>query len=140
MCGLANWSVLVLLGIAGVIDWKKRELPIGLLGIMSGVIVIFAMRCQEIDVWYRIAGALMGVVFFVITRFTKEAIGYGDSWLFLILGIHMGVLQVLQLLLAASLMAAFFAIFYLWRHRWKRSETLPFVPFLAIAYVGVMLI
>lgn len=140
MYELAKWCVFVLLGIAGVIDWKKKEMPVYLLGIMTGVIVLFSMLCQEIDVWYRVTGALLGVVFFVISKFTKESVGYGDSWLILILGIHMGILQVLQLLFAASLMSAFFAIFYLWKRRWKRSETLPFVPFLAIAYVGVMIV
>lgn len=140
MCGLADWSVFVLLGLAGIIDWKKREVPIWLLVIMSVVILVFAMFCGDVDIWYRLAGALLGVVFFVISKFTKEAVGYGDSWLILLLGIHMGILEALQVLFAASLMAAIFAIFYLWRRRWKRSETLPFVPFLAIAYAGVIVV
>lgn len=140
MCRLADWSVFILLGIAGMIDWKKREVPIWLLLIMSVVILFFGIFCEEVDIWYRLAGALLGAGFFVVSKFTKEAVGYGDSWLILILGIHMGILDVLQVLFAASLMAAIFAIFYLWRHRWKRSETLPFVPFLAIAYAGVMVV
>lgn len=140
MCRLADWSVFILLGIAGMIDWKKREVPIWLLLIMSVVILFFGIFCEEVDIWYRLAGALLGVGFFAVSKFTKEAVGYGDSWLILILGIHMGILDVLQVLFAASLMAAIFAIFYLWRHRWKRSETLPFVPFLAIAYAGVMVV
>lgn len=140
MCGLANWSVFILLGLAGVIDWKKREVPIWLLTTMSVVILLFAIFCEDVDIWYRLAGALLGAVFFVISKFTKEAVGYGDSWLILILGIHMGILVALQVLFAASLMAAIFAIFYLWKCRWKRSATLPFVPFLAIAYAGVVLV
>lgn len=138
MCKIADWIVFILLGITGVIDWKKRELPIWLLISMSIVVTILAICCRDVSVWYRLAGAALGIVFFIISRFTKEAIGYGDSWLILIMGVHLGIFRALQLLFAASFLAALFAVFYLWRRKWKRNETLPFIPFLAIAYIGVI--
>lgn len=138
MCGLADWFVFILLGISGVIDWKKREIPIWLLILMSVVVLIFGFSCKNVSVWYRLAGAFLGIVFFFISKITKESVGYADSWLFLLLGVHLGIFVVLQVLFAASLMAAIFAVFYLWKRNWKRSETLPFVPFLVIAYIGVM--
>ncbi len=138
MCGLAKWSVFILLGIMSVIDWKKREIPIWLLVLMSVMVTIFAFFCKDVSVGYRLAGAFLGITFFIVSRFTKEAIGYADSWLMVILGVHLGIFRVLQVLFAASLMAAIFSVFYLWKQRWKRNATLPFVPFLAVAYIGVM--
>lgn len=138
MCGLAKWSVLILLGIMSVIDWKKREIPIWLLILMSITVVVFAFICKDVSIVYRLAGAFLGIMFFITSKFTKEAIGYADSWLMVILGVHLGIFRVLQVLFAASLMAAIFAVFYLWKQRWKRNATLPFVPFLAAAYIGVM--
>lgn len=138
MCEVANWIIFVLLGIAGVIDWKKREVPIWILISMSVTTIVFAICCDNVSICHRFAGVVLGVVFFTISKFTKEAVGYGDSWLMLIIGVHLGIFQALQLLFVASLLAAFFAIFYLWKRGWKRSETLPFVPFLVIAYIGVM--
>ena len=138
MCKIADGIVFFVLAIGGIMDWKKKELPLWLLSGMSACIVIFAMCCKDTSLWHRLAGAALGVLFFLISKVTKEAIGYGDSWLILLLGIHMGISRALQVLFAASLLAALFALFYLWICKWKRNATLPFVPFLAIAYLGVM--
>ena len=139
MCKIAYGIVFLLLVLAGVIDWKKREIPVWLLIFMSASVLFFSIVNKDVNIWCRLAGAVLGAVFFLISRFTKEAVGYGDSWIILLLGVQLGIFRVLQLLLVASLMVAIIAVFYLWRHKWKRNETLPFVPFLAIAYTGVIL-
>ncbi len=138
MCQVANWFVLILLTVASVIDWRKREIPMSLLFIMSAGVTIFAIYCKDITIWYRLAGGALGIMLFVVSTVTKEAIGYGDSWLILLLGIQLGIFRVLQLLFTASLLAVIFAVFYLWVRKWNRNATLPFVPFLTIAYLGVM--
>ena len=138
MCQVANWFVLILLAVASVIDWRKREIPMSLLFIMSAGVTIFAIYCKDITIWYRLAGGALGMMLFVVSTVTKEAIGYGDSWLILLLGVQLGIFRVLQLLFTASLLAVIFAVFYLWVRKWNRKATLPFVPFLTIAYLGVM--
>lgn len=138
MCQVANWSVLILLAVTSVIDWRKREIPMSLLFVMSAGITIFAIYCKDVTIWYRLAGGALGIMLFVVSAVTKEAIGYGDSWTILLLGVHLGIFRVLQLLFVASLLAVLFAVFYLWVRKWDRNTTLPFVPFLAIAYLGVM--
>ena len=138
MYKIADWVVFILLAIIGIIDARKREIPMRILILMSVVISVSAMFCKNVNVWYRIAGAIFGGAFFIISKVTKEAVGYGDSWMILLLGVHLGIWKALQLLFTASVLAAIFAIFYLWKRRWKRSATLPFAPFLAIAYIGVM--
>lgn len=139
MCQVANWMIFILLAVVGVIDWRKREIPMSLLFIMSAGVIIFAIYCKDITLWYRLAGGALGILLFVVSTVTKEAIGYGDSWLILLLGVHLGIFRVLQLLFVASLLAVIFALFYLWVRKWNRDATLPFVPFLTIAYLGVML-
>lgn len=138
MCKIADAVVFFMLAVAGVMDWRKKELPVWYLVGMSIGITIFAVCCKEIGLWHRLAGVALGVVFIGISKATKEAIGYGDSWLILLLGVHLGGLGALQVLFTASLFAAIYALFYLWIRKWRRNATLPFVPFLALAYVGVM--
>ena len=138
MCRLADWCVLILLGIAGVMDWKKREVPVWLLILISAAVFPITICCNSVNIWYRLSGAALGLTFFLVSRVTKEAVGYADSWLILILGIHLGIFLALQVLFAASLMAAVVAVFYLWKRNWRRSETLPFIPFLVLAYIGVI--
>lgn len=138
MCEIADVIVFFMLAIAGLMDWKKKELPLWLLIGMSVCVVIFAACCKDTSLGYRLVGATLGVLFFLISKVTKEAVGYGDSWLILLLGVHLGISRALQVLFAASLLSAIFALFYLWVRKWRRNATLPFVPFLAIAYLGVM--
>ncbi len=138
MCRIAYDILLVLLGIGSVLDLKRREIPICLLLSMSVVVLFLAIFDKEVSNWYRLAGASFGAIFFGISKFTKEAVGYGDSWIILLLGIVLGIFEALQVLFVASLMAAVVGLFYLWIRKWKRSAALPFVPFLTLAYLGVM--
>lgn len=140
MCKIADWIVFILLAICSVSDWKKKTIPVILLIMLSVVVAVFALLCNAVSMRLRVSGALMGVLFLIISKCTKEAIGYGDSWLILLLGIHMGSLRAVGVLFAASMLASFASLFYLWKYRWKRSATLPFVPFLSISYLGAMLL
>lgn len=140
MCKIVDWIVFLLLGICSVNDWKKKTIPVILLIILSVVVVVFAMFCDAVSTRMRVSGALMGLLFLLISKCTKESIGYGDSWLILLLGIHMGSLRALGVLFAAALLAGIVSLFFLWKYHWKRTATLPFVPFLSISYLGAMLL
>lgn len=139
MCKIADWIMLLILIVVSVIDWRKREIPIWILVVMSASVIVFAMYCKDVNIWYRLSGVAFGALFFLVSRVTRESIGYGDSWIILLLGAYLGIFRVLQVLFGASLISAFCALFYLWKCKWKRDATLPFVPFLTIAYLGVMI-
>lgn len=140
MCKIADWIVFLLLGMCSVSDWKKKTIPVILLVMLSVAVTVFALICNVVSVRLRMSGALMGLFFLLISKCTKEAIGYGDSWLILLLGIYMGCLRAIGVLFTASMLAAIVSLFYLWKYRWKRSVTLPFVPFLSISFLGAMLL
>lgn len=138
MCGLADWCVFGLLVIAAWIDWKKKEIPVWFLIFMSVVVLGLTAFHKNIGIGYRIWGLCFGIFFLLISKITKQMIGYADSWLILLLGVYQGIFHGLCVLFAASFMAAMCSLVYLWKRRWKRNETLPFIPFLAMAYLGVM--
>lgn len=140
MCKIADWMVFALLAICSVSDWKKKAIPVILLIMLSVVIAVFALFCDTVSMRLRVSGALMGLLFLLISKCTKEAIGYGDSWLILLLGIHMGSLRAVSVLFVAAMISGIVSLFYLWKCHWKRNATLPFVPFLSISYLGAMLL
>ena len=140
MCGIIDWIMLSLLLACSVTDWKRKRIPLYLLLIMSVIVIVSVIICPVENIWLRVGGAALGIVFFLISKVTKEAIGYGDSWLILLLGIYLGGIRALQVLFAASVLAAVVSLFYLWVRRFKRSATLPFVPFLALAFLGAMVL
>ena len=138
MCKIGTWVIFFMLAICGVVDWKEKKIPVRLLVIMSLVIGVFSLLCQNTGTVSRLFGAGVGVLAFLVSRVTKEALGYGDDWLILILGIYMGGSKILQLLLWASLFSGMVSLFFLFKKKWRRDITIPFVPFLTIAYLGVV--
>ena len=138
MCEIADWIIGAMLLMCAVCDSRKKRIPVILLIGISVAVVVFVLCFKRTMPWARVFGGLLGVVFFLVSRYTKEAVGYGDSWLILLLGVYLGRYEALQVLLLAAIGAAVYALFCLWRHRWKREVTIPFAPFLAAAYVGVL--
>lgn len=138
MCEITNVVVLVMLVACAVCDWKKKEIPLLFLVMMSGVTVFCLLFCHQGNLWQHVGGILLGSFFFLISRFSKEAIGYGDSWIILLLGLYLGLSVTIELLFVASFVAGVGSLFFLWKKRWRKKATMPFVPFLALAYVGVV--
>ena len=140
MCRIIDWVMFALLGCCGFTDLKRKTIPLFLLIAMSVVVGVSVIFCNTERIWLRVGGLGLGILFLLVSRVTKEAVGYGDSWLILLLGAYLGIEEVLPLLFTATLGAAVVSLFYLWIRRWKRSATLPFVPFLVIAYLGRMFV
>lgn len=140
MCEIVKWAVFVLLFICSISDCRKKQIPALLLILLGVVVFISLFVCETPSGFDRIGGALLGLLLFLVSKCTKEAIGYGDSWLIFFLGIYLGGLATLQLLFAASLLAAGCSLLLLCKKGWKRSITIPFAPFLGLAYLGVIFI
>ena len=140
MCQIENWVIFLLLVMCSVSDFKKKTMPAVLLIVFSITVLGFVIFGDSVGVRLRVSGAVLGMLFLLISKCTKEAIGYGDSWLILLLGIQLGSLEAIGVLFAASLLAAVSSLFFLWKCNWKRDTSLPFVPFLCISYLGAMLL
>lgn len=138
MCRITDWIVWGILVVCGICDWRKKEIPVWLMILASVIIVTLSICCKNAGLRSIAGGILLGIMLFVVSKCTKEAIGYGDSWLVLLLGIWLGGTKTLQVLFISSLLACICSLFLLWRHHWKRSATLPFVPFMVLGYLGVM--
>ena len=140
MCKIGYLVIAGFLLVISVIDVKKKQLPIWLLIIMSLFVAVFRMGYIE-DTWgSTIGGIAMGAAFFVAGKLTKEAIGYGDSWIILLLGIVLGGMKIVEVVLTASFTASLFSIAYCIKKGWKKEYAIPFAPFLTMAYLGVMLL
>ena len=77
-----------------------------------------------------------GIVLLVFSVLSKERIGQGDGWLFLVLGLYLSAVQQAILLLCALFLASMWIIPSFLMHRVDKENGLPFVPFVLAAYVG----
>ena len=117
-----------------VYDIKRRAIPVSMLLVYSVVTVICSLG------QIGIGGALTGGCFFLVSRLTKEAIGYGDCWVITLFGIYLGAKDLIRLLFTASFFAAVVSLIWMWKQGWKREGSLPFVPFLTIGLLEVILL
>lgn len=135
---LADGLMTVFLVAVAYRDWKTRRIPIILLLVLSVFAVLFQVTILHEEVGQILGGVLIGLGFVVVSKCTNEAIGYGDSWLILILGIYLGSGKVLEILLAAGFGASLFSLWKLCQRGWNKRITIPFAPFLVAAYIGAI--
>lgn len=135
MWTVSNIGCLVILAVLAGIDFRERQLPVRLLGAISILTMIFRVLNWNDAGFLWFGGSLIGVVFLLVSRMTGEKLGYGDSWIILLLGVFLGVWELLYLLAIAFFLAALIGIICLCLRK-KKSTTIPFVPLLMLAYLG----
>lgn len=120
-------------------DVRKRKLNLAVL--LSGFpMAVLGQICfGSMPGILQAAGGAVGLVFFVVSRMTREAFGYGDSILIAIMGIFVGFWNILSVLMGAFSMAALFSIIMLIRNHFTKKSSFPFVPFLTAAYIAGMI-
>lgn len=139
MCTGMNVIMMVLLLLAAFNDMKKRSISVRLLILLS-IFALTAMLLRKDNLWDLLGGAAIGLLFFLISKCTGEQIGYGDSWLILVLGIYAGAKDLIWILFAASFGAGLFSLCFCVIHKWNRRYSIPFIPFLAAAFLGVVML
>lgn len=121
-------------------DLRTKQISCLSLVLMAILVLVLRMVFVKDTIWSTLGGAAVGISFFFISKYSRESVGYGDSWLILLLGIFLGGKMIMEVVFVASFLAAIFSIGYGLVRGWNRKNTIPFIPFLAVAYVGVLLL
>ena len=137
MCKIVNVMVGICLMAAAYRDWKTKQIPVGLLLLTTLFVLLLLFTVIKDTLWSTLGGIGIGLCFFVISKVTGEAIGYGDSWILLLLGFYLGGKPLLEVIFLASFAACLFALFRSMARGWNKGQTIPFVPFLFMGYLGV---
>lgn len=128
----------VLLGILAVAAYKDyKEKSVYLCGmLLAGIAgILLHLLFQTPTLPDMLAGAGIGVIVIAAALLTGESIGIGDGVVFLVSGIFLGFRQNLELFLTALFLAGGVALFLLVVKRKRRTYQLPFLPFVAVAYL-----
>lgn len=134
--------VLVFLCICAVSDIRKKEIPFGMTAAgmtAAAVYTMCRMRNGAVSVTELIFSLLPGLCFLLLSRCTKEKIGYGDGLMLLIIGAAVGFYQCFFALCIGLFFSACFAVLLLILHKAGKGSRLPFIPFLALG-MGVYFI
>ncbi|MCM1257933.1 MAG: prepilin peptidase [Roseburia sp.] len=137
---LEHYLLLGTLGFHSLEDIKSKEitLMVTLGSAMAGLICHIVYQSQSI--YSMLGGMVFGGLILLFAILSRGKIGPGDGMVFMLTGLYLGVEENLALMLLSFFLAgcwAFIAIFFL--HRDKK-EKMPFIPFLFLAYVLILVL
>lgn len=136
---LEHCLLLVTLGFHSIEDIKSKEitLMVTLGSALAGIVCHLVYQSQSI---YSMLGGMLfggGILLFAILSGGK--IGIGDGMVLILTGLYLGAERNLALMLLSFFLAgvwAFITIFFL---RMDKGEKMPFIPFLFLAYVVILM-
>ena len=120
-------------------DWKTKRVSVWSLIFVTVLMVIGRILFVSMPIWETVAGIAIGILSFGVSKISNEAIGYGDSWLVFSLGLYLGGVKLMTLIFFASLLACLCSVRKMFRGGFHRKSTIPYIPFLALAYIGGVL-
>ncbi|MDE7062253.1 MAG: hypothetical protein K2O73_03290 [Lachnospiraceae bacterium] len=135
---IAKYTLLGMLGICSVEDiyrQKVHSVVVLLFGIV-GVMVHLLQR--QISIYSILAGAAIGVLVMLLSRMAKGMVGVGDGLVLMVTGIYLGGTGNMQLLCGGLILTAICGLGLLAFFRRRRTDTIPFVPFLLLSYMGML--
>lgn len=136
-----EWNLELLFLIIGTyFDVRNETLPLPFLVIFTGAAILGNMlfpyqRLQEI-----LIGSAVGGTFLFAGWISREAIGYGDGWVLIILGIMKGIHGLIPIVIGAFFLSGVYGLWKLIFLKEERNSTMPFLPFLLMTSLGVKMI
>lgn len=125
--------------VSAIWDIKTKKIPstwlYGLL-IWMGLFAVYQLLTGKKNWVEMILSLLPGMVCYLCARFTK-AIGEGDAWLIIGMGLCFSIENVLAILMLSFFFVALAAVILIIVKRNMKNQKIPFVPFLLC---GVVLI
>lgn len=114
-------------------DYKTQLIETWQLLITSVIGIVLCgnrgMECQAVG------GAFIGGIMLLVALGSKECVGFGDGYLFVVTGIFLGFMQNLALLFASLFLAGCYAIGCLVLKKKKGDDRMALGPFVLTAYV-----
>lgn len=128
-----------MMAVLAVLDFYKRRISVILLAGLT-IFTVAVKIAEGGHPVFWIAGTIPGILFLIIGCITREGVGYGDGWIITLLGIMTGLWDAVCICFVAIFGMAVVSMIGMTVFRWNRKKRIPFVPFLAAGYMGVMLI
>ncbi|MCI7107654.1 MAG: A24 family peptidase [Lachnospiraceae bacterium] len=128
------------LAVLGIEDLRKKQISSWPMVFMGGVGVVLSFIGNAWNDWIAVLSFLPGCVTLLFAWITKESIGYGDGLVLLCLGCFLTAVQMVNLCMIAISIAGIVALFLLLIKKQNRKAQIPFVPFLFVGYVVLILV
>lgn len=131
--------LLGMLGLYAVEDIRKRTVTVRYLILFGAVGMGLHLYWRETSLPGILLGIAVGMGMLLLSFLTGGSIGRGDGALLMVTGIFLGGASNVELLLTSLMYAAVFSLGILVFGRRKKNREIPFVPFLFLGYLTMVL-
>ncbi len=116
-------------------DLKMRLVSV--VSVTAAVILSVAGRFffEGKDIGSIVSGAVPGVALLVLSRVSRGAVGEGDAYIFMALGIMFGIAKSIYILIVSLVICSVLGMVILVINPLKSRDHLPFVPFILLSYL-----
>lgn len=128
-----------LLFVCSIEDIKRKEVGVYKICVIGIAGIVMHLLFGTIEIYSMLGGAAVGVILLILGKIFRGSIGCGDGLVLIDTGILLGVSENLELFGTALFLAGIFALILSVFFRKKKNDTIPFVPFLLAAYVGMLI-
>lgn len=132
---LSEILMILWLFLCGWQDFKEKKISIAILAAGSSLSVIF-LAAGGISVTSRLLGLVTGLLLLLLSKLLKGQIGFGDGIVICITGLCLGFRDNLGLLVLSLTIAAFISLVLLLFKKAGKKDTIPFIPFIFLSYLG----
>ncbi|MBQ9700796.1 MAG: prepilin peptidase [Lachnospiraceae bacterium] len=130
---ILHGSLLLYLIWSAIIDIRTRTIS-RKMALYFSIIITIAKLSLTPSASHILSSCLPGLCFLLIGILTKQALGYGDGIVVLIIGFALGLPDTIMIILIAFFSAAIISIILLIARKNKRYS-IPFVPFLLWGHI-----
>jgi leader peptidase (prepilin peptidase)/N-methyltransferase len=106
---------------------------------MAAIGMVSSVLAGEWTGIYVVLQFLPGLLVLIFAGLSGEYIGYGDGWVLLCLGCFLAADDLVSLCMISLTCAGIAALFMLFVLHMGRRAQIPFVPFLLVGYVAVLI-
>lgn len=106
-----------------------------------GIVLSFIFEAIEggMPDLFSLAGVILGIALILLSKVTDGSIGMGDGIVFCLTGMVLGLAGNFSLLCTSLLLSGILSIVLVCARVVKRNDSIPFVPFILLAYGGMCL-
>ena len=130
-----KWGYIVALCIVFVSvyrDIRQHRINIYLL-IAGSLLAVFTRVLADAPLKEGIVGCIPGILFIICGYMTRHAIGYGDGWMFMIIGMCLGIREIVLVLSICLIFIAIYGLFMMVVRKKSRKTAVAVMPWLFFA-------
>lgn len=139
----------IILVILTFVDIKAQIIPneLNFIGFLVGIVIAYIVAVKDILLSFDLllgmitgAGIFIFIALFALVVYRKEGMGIGDIKLMGMLGLFLGVYNIVQVFIISFLVGAIISIFLLVAKIKKSTDYIPFGPFIVVATIFTMFV